>query len=610
MPKAPLPSNEQQRLAELRSFDILDTPEEETFDEIVRIAALMFDMPIALVSLVDEARQYFKARVGLDATETSRDLAFCAHTILEPDVMVVEDAQLDQRFSDNDLVNKDPHIRFYAGAPLITDTGNRLGTLCLIDTKPRTLSTAEADILQMLANRVSSEIKLRRANKLLRKNRDNINKVFGTLSDGVLTITPEGGISFIDNKAAALFKLEQDKALHRNWQDALQLSANAKTTIQKLIADAEARPVVIQLDKSDTSLEIRWAQVAESHGEIALIFTDVTELNRMRSLLNGENIHYGIVGRAPSIREVGIQIGRVAKLDIPLLVSGETGTGKDLVANAIHAISNREPGPFVAVNCGSFTESLLSSQLFGHKRGAFTGATEDQKGLFEAGSGGTVFLDEIADMPMDLQVNLLRVLDAKEVTRLGETKPRKVDFRLVSATNKNLQQLIAEGLFREDLYYRIRGLDIRMPPLRERREDIPMLLEHFAAIDSLANGMEQPYFTKNALATLMRYPWPGNVRQLRSVVNFAMLHSAGGGIRLADLPPEITETASQPEALTPKPTQVLNRVGTQPDPKAALVHALEVAQGNRSKAAKALGMSRATFYRRLTEYGITDIEAG
>jgi DNA-binding NtrC family response regulator len=343
--------------------------------------------------------------------------------------------------------------------------------------------------------------------------------------------------------------------------------------------------------------------VPDSEGEIALILSDVTELKKMRAILTAETIHYGIVGTAPAMRDVGIQIAQVAPLDIPILISGETGTGKDLVANAIHAISARESGPFVAVNCGALTESLLSSQLFGHKRGAFTGATDNQQGLFEAGTGGTVFLDEIGDMPLDLQASLLRVLDNKEVVRLGESKPRSVDFRLVSASNRDLQQLIKEGRFREDLFYRIRGLDIRMPPLRKRREDIPLLLEHFARIDALTHHVEAPRFTNNAIAMLMRYPWPGNVRQLRSTVSFAVLHSGWGTIRLADLPPEITAeaTAIAEPILPAKPA------GLHPphaDPKQEILWALEEAQDNRSQAAKLLGISRATLYRRMQQLGI------
>jgi DNA-binding NtrC family response regulator len=204
---------------------------------------------------------------------------------------------------------------------------------------------------------------------------------------------------------------------------------------------------------------------------------------------------------------------------------------------------------------------------------------------------------------MDLQVSLLRVLDNKEVVRLGETKPRSVDFRLISASNRNLEQLIKDGRFREDLFYRIRGLDIRMPPLRNRREDIPLLLDHFASIDALLNHAKPPHFTNNAIAVLMRYPWPGNVRQLRSIVSFAVLHSGCSTIRLADLPPEITaEQIATVESQVPSQPAALKPSGS--DPKQEILWALKQAQGNRSRAAKLLGISRATFYRRMQQLGI------
>ena len=603
MPKAPLPTNELERLADLQSFEILDTPEEQGFNEIAGIASIIFDMPIALISLVDEARQYFKARVGLDATETPRDVAFCAHAILESKVMVVEDAREDKRFEGNALVTQDPRIRFYAGAPLITDAGNRLGTLCLIDIEPRTLTPKQEEILQLLANRVISEMKLRRANLQLRKTHAVVKRLFATFSDGVVAINAANEITYIDEKASLIFRTDEEKALGRSWEEVLKLNTNSMTAIHELLADDHGGSASVKLERQNTEMEIRKATVPESQGEIALILSDVTELKKMRAILTTESIHYGIVGTAPVMREVRIQIAQVSPLDIPILISGETGTGKDLVANAIHKISPRESGPFVAVNCGALTESLLNSQLFGHKRGAFTGATNDQQGLFEAGSGGTVFLDEIGDMPMGLQASLLRVLDNKEVVRLGESKPRSVDFRLVSASNRDLQQLIKGGLFREDLFYRIRGLDIRMPPLRKRREDIPLLLDHFARIDALINHAEPPRFTNNAIAVLMRYPWPGNLRQLRSTVSFAVLHSGGGTIGLADLPPEIT---AEPMAITEPeiPSKPARLNPPNSDPKQEILWALEEAQGNRSQAAKLLGISRATFYRRMQQLGL------
>jgi len=595
MTKAPLPANELARLADLQSYNILDTPEEKAFDEIVGVASAVLDIPVALVSLIDKERQWTKASVGMEPGEMPRDLAFCSYAILESGVMVVEDALEDERFRDNPLVVEEPHLRFYAGAPLITEAGHRLGTLALVDMQPHPFQAEKVRVLELLANRVMSELKLRRANMRLRQSRDNINRLFALLSDGVVVINQDGRMTFIDDKAKEAFSIETASAIGVDWQQALGLDPVEAMTLQTLLKDADNKPVQVELKQGQKIVQIHKAHIPESPRETALILSDVTELSQMRSILTADTSRHGLVGRAPAILKVFDQVERVASLDIPVLVSGETGTGKDLAANAIHSNSPRAEGPFVAINCGALTESLLSSQLFGHKRGAFTGAIEDQRGLFEAGSGGTVFLDEIGDMPMGLQVSLLRVLDNKEVVRLGETRPRKVDFRLVSASNRELKKLVAEGRFREDLYYRIRGMNIDMPSLRERREDIPLLLEHFSRIDALIRKTEPPQFSGNATAALMHHPWPGNVRELRSAISFAVLQSSGDIVRLADLPPEIGAA---------NPKEVAATAPTTGDPGDAIRQSLEAAGGNRSKAAKLLGISRATLYRRMRELGI------
>lgn len=598
MPRAPLPPNESERLLALQSYEILDTPDEEAFDEIARIASMILDMPIALVSLVDEKRQYFKARVGLPARETHRDVAFCAHVILETKVMVVEDARKDERFADNALVTDDPRVRFYAGAPLMTDDGFNLGTLCVIDTKPRSITAQQEQILQMLARRVITEMGLRRANRRLRATRDNMNQLFDALCDGVVVVDNEGCVTFIDNKAEQLLGVRLDDVSGRAWPDVLDLDPDATNEVRKLLEGTHRGPVSIRVERINHMMEVRKSEMPDSPDDTVLILSDVTELMQMRSLLATDNISHGIVGRSPAIRTVIEKIEHVAPLDLPVLVSGDTGTGKELVARAVHDASPRRDGPFVAINCGALSESLLSSQLFGHRRGAFTGAIDDHAGLFEAAAGGTIFLDEIGDMPMPVQISLLRVLESKEVVRVGESQPRAVDFRLVSASNRDLPALIQQGQFREDLYYRIRGFDIRVSALRERREDIPLLLRHFAHIDAMVNGTEPPTFSNETMAVLMDHRWPGNVRELRSAVSFAVPHSTRGVVRRRDLPPEIAS------ALTFATTPAAAAEPARADPRSEVLQALEAAGGNRSLAARNLGISRATFYRRLRQLGI------
>ena len=229
-----------------------------------------------------------------------------------------------------------------------------------------------------------------------------------------------------------------------------------------------------------------------------------------------------IVGEAPSIYEIKKLIRQTSWSDLCVLITGETGSGKELIARAIHSNSKRSAGPFLAFNCACFNEELAGSELFGHVEGAFTGACRDKEGLFEAADGGTVFLDEIGDMPFKIQAKMLRVLDNQEITRVGENITRTVDVRVISATNQNLRQLVAEGKFREDLYYRIKGIEITTPALRERKEDVPLLARYFLQQESQSQRRTL-FFHPRALAVLQSFPWPGNVRELKNVVSVLAL---------------------------------------------------------------------------------------
>jgi DNA-binding NtrC family response regulator len=274
-----------------------------------------------------------------------------------------------------------------------------------------------------------------------------------------------------------------------------------------------------------------------------------------------------------------------------VLIQGETGTGKELAARAIHEESPRSAGPFVAVNCAALNPDLAGSQLFGHRKGAFTGATEDQAGYFEAADGGTLFLDEIGDVPLDVQRQLLRVLEEEAVTRLGETEPRPVDVRIVAATHRTLDDEVQADRFRQDLLYRIRIARVTLPPLRERRSDLPLLVRTFLREIRARTGAEVDQVSDDALRHLLDYDWPGNVRELRNALEAALIRASGEVLRVDDLPPEIRE-ASPTE--TDASAEEAERIRA----------ALEQTNGNRTEAAELLGISRATLYRRLDEYGI------
>jgi DNA-binding NtrC family response regulator len=288
------------------------------------------------------------------------------------------------------------------------------------------------------------------------------------------------------------------------------------------------------------------------------------------------------------------QIRDVARVDTTVLIEGETGTGKELVARAIHDASHRRGKPFLAVNCAGLTESLLTSQLFGHRRGAFTGAVADHQGVFEAARGGTLFLDEIGDIPLSVQTHLLRVLQEREITRLGESTPRKIDVRFLTATHQNLHDQVAHGAFRADLFYRIRVARLHLPALRQRRQDIPLLTRAFLAQCRATMGKPVQDVSHDAMRCLLDYDWPGNVRELKSAIEYAVIHCRGAVLLADDLPPELFHP----------PTTHTTTNALPQDEKQRFLSALEHTQGNRTAAARLLGISRATFYRRLAALGI------
>ncbi len=307
----------------------------------------------------------------------------------------------------------------------------------------------------------------------------------------------------------------------------------------------------------------------------------------------------GIVGRAPVMSALFDRIERVAPTESTVLITGETGTGKELVARAVHALSPRRTKPFLAVNCAALAEGILESELFGHVRGAFTGAARDRAGVFEAANGGTLFLDEIGATTPGLQARLLRALQEREVTRVGATAPTRVDVRVIAATNRDLRDLVREGAFREDLFYRLDVFPLVVPPLRERPGDIPLLVEHALGIlrQRLPDGTAlscSPF----ALRLLREYSWPGNVRQLLAVLEHAAISSSGGRIEAQHLTEGVRSAGDASAAGRYRAS------GPEADEKAAIESALAHAGGTLSRAAELLGMGRTTLWRKMRSYGI------
>jgi DNA-binding NtrC family response regulator len=312
----------------------------------------------------------------------------------------------------------------------------------------------------------------------------------------------------------------------------------------------------------------------------------------------------GLLGRSPAMIELYKEIARVAPTRSTVLVMGESGTGKELVARAIHKHSPRASRPFIAVNCGALTETLLEAELFGHVRGSFTGAVADRKGLWEEAEGGTLFLDEVGETSPAMQVKLLRALQEGEIRRVGASRSVHVDARVVAATNRDLESEVKAGAFREDLFYRLGVVSLRVPPLADRRSDIPLLAERFLRA-AVGRGARARSFSEAALSLLVTYDWPGNVRELESAVEYAAIRARGAEVAAEDLPAKLQSNgARRQHAESPLVALYNDLVSLDELERRYLVYVLEKVGGNRTRAAEILGIDRRTFYRMAERFGV------
>ena len=449
-----------------------------------------------------------------------------------------------------------------------------------------------------------AENQLRDLLRQVERSRNDLGSILNELRIGTAMTDEEGHVVFLNAAAQQLFARPDVNRVDMPWKELFGLDPEDTVQLQALIQKPpeERAKIPVHLDRTDGRRV--WLEVdvkddpRDARGKI-FFFYDVSEVHDLRRLLHEQAQFHDLLGKSKAMQLVYQQIRDVGRVDSTVLIEGETGTGKELVARAIHSSSHRKDKPFVAVNCAGLTESLLSSQLFGHTRGAFTGAIEDRQGLFEAANGGTLLLDEIGDIPITVQNQLLRVLQEREITRLGESRPRKIDVRVLAATHRNLSEEAAKGTFRSDLFYRIRVARISLPSLRARREDIPLLVASFLAQFSAASGKRVTDVSHDALRLLAGYHWPGNVRELRSAIEFAVIRCGGAVIQADDLPPEILQPADF-ESVIPGDPLV--------DEKTRFLQALERSRGNRALAARLLGISRATLYRRLADLKINSEE--
>lgn len=330
---------------------------------------------------------------------------------------------------------------------------------------------------------------------------------------------------------------------------------------------------------------------------------DLKEENlRLKNSLEDRFDRQNIIGRSPSMVKLLETVAQVAQSEATVLITGESGTGKELIAGATHFNSPRREAPFVKINCAAITETLLESELFGHEKGSFTGAHKRKEGKFVQANGGSLFLDEVSEMPLSMQVKLLRVLQERELTRVGGEEVLKVDVRVIAATNKNLTDLIARGEFREDLYYRLNVVDLTIPPLRERTEDIPLIAQRCLAVFNEKNRKNILGFTPQAMDILIRYPWPGNVRELMNSVERAVVLCQGDYLDDKDFrsirpetPPEL-----EPDSSTLHLAQEMTLEDVE---KSVILNTLENTQGNKSETARRLGITRKTLHKKLKLYG-------
>jgi len=615
------------RLEALRRTSLLDSPPEEAFDRLTRLATAVLHVPVALVSLVDSDRQFFKSQCGLSEPlaslrQTPLTNSFCKHVVGSREPLVVADARRDPLFRQS-VGASDVEVIAYAGVPLITSEGYALGTFCIVDRQPHDWTEEEIGILRVLATSAMSEIELQRVVGELRALTENLQsavesrtselraseerqRVLLAVNNAIVTCLDRDSL-FSSTVAALRSAIPFDRAalvLHDPVKDVFKvlgvagpvpspsviplgtewprqqsragwvldhceplLTADLRDSppfaehsalLKDGLRSAISVPMTIK-GKIIGTLNVG-SRVPGGYGpeeasllasiaeQVALALENLLayeEIAALKARLEEENVYlqeevrteaaFGdVVGQSPAVLGVLATVRKVAKTDSTVLVTGETGTGKELIVRAIHDLSRRKDKLLVKVNCAALPAGVIESELFGHERGAFTGALTRKVGRFELANRGTLFLDEVGDLPLELQAKLLRVLQDGEFERVGGTQTLKADVRLIAATNRDLERAVAEERFRADLYYRLNVFPIVLPPLRKRLQDVPRLARHFAMLYAAKMGKNVGPLSENVLARLAAYTWPGNVRELQNVIERAVILSPNGRFELGE----------------------------------------------------------------------------
>ncbi len=433
--------------------------------------------------------------------------------------------------------------------------------------------------------------------------RIHIEAIFSSVKDGIIAVDPALKIIAM-NDANRKFCGCTDNMLGRPLTESfMRCQGRCLAAVQQAIetkVPAEFLRVECMRDDAPPRIVTLTASPLEdgsgSFLGAVLVKRDETRLAVLERRLAEQTGAHGMVGDSNEIREVLSLLESLAQVETTVLILGESGTGKELAAQALHFLSPRKNGPFVKVNCAALPDDLLASELFGHVKGAFTGAISDRIGRFQQASGGTIFLDEIGDISARMQLSLLRVLQEKEFERVGESQPLKADLRIIAATNRDLREKVKAGEFREDLFYRLNVIPVRMPSLRERKADIPLLTHHFIREFALKFDKSGTDLSDDAMRALMEYAWPGNVRELRHAIEHAFVVTRDSTITISSLPGELRLLATGKEADDASADSGINA--------ATLSRALEQCSWNKAKAARLVGISRRTIYRKIKEFGL------
>ena len=451
--------------------------------------------------------------------------------------------------------------------------------------------------------------------------RNNLELVLDNLKDGIIAHDMNRRILFFNKEAEKITGYSKEEAVGRDCHEVFdapfcgeRCSFCSQASIPDFHKQIEYPVTITTKDGEVRRIEMSITGIMDQgvlKGVIAS-FRDMTEHDALAAKAQELTSFSGIIGRDREMLHLFQQIRDVAPYDYPVHIHGETGTGKERVAEALHNESKRAGALFVPVNCGAIPEGLVESELFGHVKGAFSGAIKERKGRCELAHKGTLFLDEVAELPKQIQVKLLRFLQEGTLERVGGEKSIRVNVRIISATNKDLTEEVEKGNFRKDLYYRLNVIPIALPPLRRRRNDIPLLISHFLEMAKKENPKDVPEFSKEAVSVMMDYEWPGNVRELQNAVQFAIVRCKQDHVMPGDLPMELRNMPFPPKSVVRQAASMEDFPKKSPGKLNSTIvkQALEITGGNKAKAARYLGVGRATLYRFLDKHPeAADIEA-